>query len=103
MAKKSSGGGFGKLVLGFLLGIAATAAVLFLSLRFGPLPVSVTDKPFPFEKQLVRLPLHARIDTEKKQAPFGTGEDVFEAGAHIYKEQCASCHGTPGHDVGFAR
>ena len=37
-----------------------------------------------------------------KTPPFGTSEDVFEAGARIYKTQCADCHGTPGHDVDYA-
>jgi thiosulfate dehydrogenase len=103
MAKKSSSGGFGKLFLGFLLGIVAVAAGLFAYLKFGPLPVAVTDAPLPFEKQIVALPLNARIDRESKTAPFGISEDVFESGAHVYRAQCASCHGTPGHDVGFAK
>jgi len=60
VAKKSGSGGFGKIFLGFLLGIAATAAGLFLYLRLGPLPVAVTDTPFPLEKQIVKLPLSAR-------------------------------------------
>ncbi len=102
-AKKSGGGGFGKVFLGFLLGVAAVAAGLFLYLRFGPLPVAVVDAPLPFEKQIVKLPLKGRIEREVKTAPFGTGEDVFEAGAHIYRTQCANCHGTPGHDVAYAK
>lgn len=101
MARES--GGFGKLIVGFLLGVAAVAAGIFLYLRFSALPVAVADKAFPFEKQIVRVPLHSRIEAEKKDAPFGASEDVFEAGAHIYKAQCASCHGTPGHDVPFAK
>lgn len=103
VAKKSGSSGFGKIFLGFLLGIAATAAGLFLYLRLGPLPVAVTDTPFPLEEQIVKLPLNARIERETKAAPFGTGEDVFEAGAHVYRTQCASCHGAPGHDVAFAK
>jgi thiosulfate dehydrogenase len=101
--RNGSSGGFGKLFLGFLLGIVAVAAGLFLYLKFGPLPVAVADQPFPFEKQVVRLPLGARIDREPKTAPFGTSEDVFESGAHIYRAQCAGCHGTPGHDVPYAK
>jgi mono/diheme cytochrome c family protein len=102
--KRSSGnGGFGKLLLGFLLGVVAVAGGLFLYLKFGPLPVAVADQPFPFEKEIVRLPLGARIDRESKTAPFGTSEDVFESGAHIYRAQCAACHGTPGHDIGYAK
>lgn len=103
MAKKRSNGGFGKLFLGFLLGIAAVAAGLYLYLHFGPLPVAVADAPFPMEKQVVHLPLNARIDRETKTAPFGTSEDVFEAGAHVYRAQCAHCHGTPGHDIPYAK
>jgi thiosulfate dehydrogenase len=101
MAKKS-GGGMGKLVLGFVLGVLAVAAVGFLYMRFGAPPVAVADEPFPMEKQIVTVPLQARIDREKKEAPFGTSEDVFEGGAKVYRAECASCHGTPGHDVAFA-
>ncbi len=103
MAKKGSGGGFGKIFLGFLIGIATVAISLFAYLKFGPLPVAVADSPLPFEKQVVKLPLSARIDRESKTAPFGISEDVFESGAHIYRAQCASCHGTPGHDVPYAK
>jgi mono/diheme cytochrome c family protein len=103
-AKRSSGsGGFGKLFLGFLLGVVAVAGLAFLYFKFGALPVAVADKPFPFEKQIVSLPLNGRIDRESKTAPFGTSEDVFESGAHIYRAQCADCHGIPGHDVAFAK
>jgi thiosulfate dehydrogenase len=102
MAKKS-GGGAGKVVLGFVLGVLAVAAVVFLDLRFGALPVAVADAAFPLEKQIVRVPMDERIEREKKDPPFGTSEDVFEGGAKVYRAQCASCHGTPGHDVAFAK
>jgi len=103
MAKNSSSGGLGKVFLGFVLGIFVLAAVLFLYFRYGNPPVAVADAPFPFEKQIVHVPLNARIASQIKQPPFGTSEDVFESGAHIYKTQCASCHGTPGHDVDYAK
>jgi thiosulfate dehydrogenase len=103
MAKKSSSGSFGKMFLGFVLGVAAVAAGLFGYLKFGALPVAVADKPFPYEKEIVYLPLSSRIDRELKNPPFGISEDVFESGARVYRAQCASCHGTPGHDVAFAK
>jgi hypothetical protein len=104
MAKsKAAGGGFGKFLLGFVVAIVLLVVCLGGYLKFGALPVAVADKPFPFEKVIVHLPLGARIDREMKTAPFGTSEDVFEAGAHVYKAECASCHGTPGHDVAFAK
>jgi mono/diheme cytochrome c family protein len=103
VAKKSGNGGFGKILLGFIVGILAVAGGLFAYLRFGALPVAVADAPFPFERELVRMPLDARIDKEATAAPFGTSEDVFEAGAHIYRAQCANCHGTPGTEVPYAK
>jgi thiosulfate dehydrogenase len=103
MAKKGSSSNFGKMFLGFLLGILAVAVGLFAYLKFGPLPVAVADSPLPFEKQIVRLPLNARIERETKNAPFGISEDVFESGAKVYRAQCAGCHGTPGHDVDYAK
>jgi mono/diheme cytochrome c family protein len=103
MAKNTRSGGFGRLLMGFLLGVLAVAAAGFAYLQFGALPVSTSDKPFLMEKRIFRLPLTARMDREKKKPPFGTSEDVFESGAHIYKSNCASCHGTPGRDVIFAK
>jgi thiosulfate dehydrogenase len=104
MARNTRGGsGFGKLLLGFLLGVLVVAAAGYAYLQFGALPVATSDKPFVMEKKIVRVPLGARIDREKKTPPFGTSEDAFEAGAHIYKHDCAACHGEPGHDVAFAK
>jgi thiosulfate dehydrogenase len=103
MAKKSSNVGFGKIILGFLLGVVVVAAGLFCYLKFGPLPVAVADAPLPYEKEVVRLPMNARIEREMRTAPFGISEDVFESGAHVYVSQCASCHGTPGRDVEYAK
>jgi thiosulfate dehydrogenase len=102
-ANRNSSGGFGRLFLGFVLGVVAVAAGLFFYLKLGPLPVAVADAPLPFEQQIVKLPLNARIERETKMAPFGTNEDVFEAGARTYRSQCASCHGVPGKDVPYAR
>lgn len=103
MAKKGGGGGWGRLFLGFLLGVGAVGIAGYGYLYFGNLPVAVKDPALPFEKELVQVPLHNRIDREKKDPPFGISEDVFEGGARVYREQCAACHGTPGHDVGYAR
>ena len=100
---RSTGSGFGKLVVGFILGIVAVAAGGFLYFEFGALPVATADKPFFMEKRIVSIPLNARIDREKKKPPFGTSEDVFEGGAKVYRAECARCHGTPGHDVAFAK
>ena len=41
--------------------------------------------------------MHGTGETLPEHAPFGTSEDVFEAGASLYQARCASCHGTPAH------
>jgi len=104
MAKgKGSGGGRGKVLLGFVLGIVAVVLGVAGYLRWGALPVATADKPFPMEKAIVSVPLNARIGREMQTPPFGTSEDVYEGGAHVYRAQCAACHGTPGHDVPYAK
>ena len=104
MAKgRAAGGGGGKVFLGFVLGVAVVAGGAAAYLRWGALPVATADKPFPLEKAIVSAPLKARIASQMQPAPFGTDEDVFEGGAKVYRAQCAGCHGTPGHDVAFAK
>ena len=104
MAKgKGGSGGAGKVLLGFLLGVAVVVLGVTAYLRWGAPPVATADKPFPFEKAIVSIPLNARIQRQIQQPPFGTGEDVYEGGAKVYREQCAACHGIPGQDVAFAK
>ena len=91
----------------FLFGLAMAFVLLLLGgwayLKFGRPPVAVADKAFPFEAQIVHVPLGARIAKEMQQAPFGTSEDVFESGAKMYRASCASCHGVPGQDSPFGK
>ncbi len=93
----------GPFVLGFLCAMVVIFGCAWGSFKFGNPPVAVADPAFPMEAQIVRVPLGSRIDRELEKPPFGTSEDAFEAGAKIYVASCASCHGTPGHDVAFAR
>ena len=91
----------------FLLGVAATIVAIFLGgytyLKYGNPPVATADPSFPMEAQIVHVPLEARITREMQSPPFGPDDQVYEAGARIYVKQCASCHGTPGDDVPFAK
>jgi mono/diheme cytochrome c family protein len=50
----------------------------------------------PFEKKLAHMALNARIDKEAPKAgPFSPSEDDYVSGAHVYRENCALCHGLP--------
>jgi thiosulfate dehydrogenase len=81
-------------LLGLILGLLALPVAVLIYFHTGHLPVAVADNPFPFERQVVHEPLHARIDREMPQnAPIEPSDANFEAGAHIYRQQCAACHG----------
>jgi thiosulfate dehydrogenase len=95
-----------RFMLGFLCfaaGILAVALGVFLYLRLGTPPVAVTDPAFPFEKQVVQIPLQARI---RREMPSGsplqpTAENLL-AGAGVYSQHCAFCHGQPGRPSALA-
>src|SRR5580658_7662238 len=92
-----------KFLLGLILGLLVIPVWLYCYLQFGHPPVAVADQAFPFEKQIVHMPLDARIDKEKPDsAPIQPTSDNLLAGAQIYREQCASCHGVSGHPSDFA-
>jgi mono/diheme cytochrome c family protein len=107
MATRKGNSDGGKGILKFFLGFGFAIVVLFAGawvyFKYGNPPVATADKPFPFEAQIVHVPLGARINRELQQPPFATGEDVYETGAHVYQQQCATCHGTPGQDAAFAK
>jgi mono/diheme cytochrome c family protein len=92
-----------KFLLGIVVGIVLVAAVGLIYFKFGTLPVAVADPAFPFEAAIVHVPLDARIQREApKTVPIAADEQAFLAGAHIYREQCAFCHGLKGHNSTIA-
>jgi mono/diheme cytochrome c family protein len=76
--------------------------VLLLWFRYGHPPVAVADAPFFEERLLTKIPLHTRIDAERPQsAPIAASEENLVAGAEVYHDQCASCHGFHGKPSSF--
>lgn len=93
-----------KFLLGLVLGLLIIPIVLFIYFHVGYPPVAVADQPFLLEREIVRAPLHARIDKEMpQQAPIEPSDTNLEAGAHIYRQQCAACHGLYGRPSSFAK
>lgn len=65
--------------------------------------MAVADTPLPFEKQIVSVPMHARIDREMvAMPPIQADEANLVAGAQIYHDNCAACHGLHGQPSPFA-
>jgi thiosulfate dehydrogenase len=92
----------GRFLLGIILGLVLIPAALAVYLHFGHPPVAVADKPFPEEAKIVQDPLEARIDHELiKTPPLQPDEGNLVAGAQIYVDQCATCHGLRGKPSSF--
>ena len=81
-------------LLGLIVGVLLVPMGGLLYFKFGKMPVAAADPAFPFEEQIVHVPLHTRIDAEAPKAPPIEPSAVnLQAGAAIYREQCAACHG----------
>ncbi len=84
------------LIVGFLLGILLIACGVYFYFSTGRAPVAVTDPPMPFEKKFAHMALNARIAKEKiPESPVVADEKSYLAGAEVYKQNCAVCHGLP--------
>jgi thiosulfate dehydrogenase len=89
-------------LIGLILGLLTLPVAALLYFHLGHPPVAVTDPSFPMEQQIVHGPLHARIDREMpKNAPISPSETNLLGGAHIYRLQCAACHGLYGRPSSF--
>src|SRR5215469_4299575 len=95
--------GYGKVLFAIAILLILFVISAYAYLRFGPVPVAVTDPAFPFEKPIVRIAVRARTARENQNPPFAASEDVLVSGAEIYRQHCSMCHGNPGHDAALAR
>jgi thiosulfate dehydrogenase len=87
----------GKFVCGLILGIAVVFAVVYVYFSTGMAPVAAAAAPMPFERMFARGALHAHEEKEApKTVPIAADDATYAAGAEIYKEHCAVCHGLPG-------
>lgn len=84
-------------ISGVMISIVLLPICAFFYFRFGYAPVATAAPPFPLERKLASMALHARISKEApKESPVPATEPNLLAGANIYREQCAVCHGTAG-------
>jgi mono/diheme cytochrome c family protein len=87
----------GKFLFGLIVGLVVIPVGVYMYFSSGSAPVATTSAPMPFEKMLAGMALHARMDKEMpKTVPVAADEAAYVAGAQIYKDNCAVCHGLPG-------
>jgi thiosulfate dehydrogenase len=86
-----------KFLIGLVVGLIVIPIGVFMYFSTGSAPVATSSSPMPFERMLAGLALHARLRKEMPKAPpIPADEGAFVAGAQVYKDDCAVCHGVPG-------
>ncbi len=89
----------GKFILGVIVGAAALFAAVFVYFATGVAPIATAAKPILFEKTFASMDLHAHLEREMpKTVPISADDATYTAGAQIYKEHCAVCHGLPNQE-----
>ncbi len=85
-----------KFIVGLLLGLLLVPAGAYLYFAGGLAPVATTDSNMPFETFFAHKALDARIKKDMpKNVPIQANEGNYLAGAELYKQHCAVCHGLP--------
>ena len=85
-----------KFIAGLVLGIILVPVLVYFYFTGGSAPVATTDADMPFEAFLARKAQNARIAKDMpKNVPIQTNEANYLAGAELYKQDCAACHGLP--------
>jgi len=83
-------------VFGVLVGVLLLAGGVYYYFASGMAPAASADAPMPFEKKLAGKSLDAHIDKANVPTPpIPADEGNLLAGAKVYQDQCAGCHGLP--------
>jgi thiosulfate dehydrogenase len=83
-------------VVGLLVGVLLLAGGVYYYFVSGMAPVAAGDPPMPFERRMANRALDAHIEKANvPPPPIQANEENLLAGAKVYKEQCAGCHGLP--------
>jgi mono/diheme cytochrome c family protein len=83
-------------LLGLILGVVLVPAAFYFYIRSGRVPVATSDPMMPFERRLAKLAMHARVDKEQPNTvPIKADDAAYLAGARVYQDSCAMCHGLP--------
>lgn len=81
---------------GIIVGVALFAVITIAVVYLGWLPAAADSSSMRFEPIIAELGLGARI---ARQAPSRNVSNMptadLVAGAHVYKDDCAACHGFP--------
>jgi thiosulfate dehydrogenase len=85
------------ILLGIILGFILVGVGGYLYFASGKVPVATNSPEMLFERKFAQLALHAYLDKLPHPNPAVPADETnLMAGAKVYKENCAVCHGLPG-------
>ena len=92
-----------KFILGLIVGLLLPVICGYFYIKMGMMPVATASAPLPMEEKIAKTALRARMNKDPLQpSPVPADEPNMTAGAHVYVENCAFCHGFPGEKASFA-
>ncbi len=84
----------GKFLVGLIVGVVLVLVGGFLFMTQGGMPVPTRGKPLPLEQFLANRALRVAMGKEaNRPSPLPPSEANLVAGAKVYQNNCAVCHG----------
>lgn len=90
-----------RFLFGLALGIVLIPLAVLAWFSYGKVPVAVADPPIPYEHEVTSIPLNSRIHAEIMGTHLEPDEKTLVAGARVYVDKCAVCHGLHGRPSAF--
>src|ERR1700736_4288894 len=83
-----------KFLLGFVVGICLLLLAGYLFVTRGGIFMGTKGGPLPMEQSLMNKALDTSIGINSEdESPLPADETNLLAGAHVYQQNCAGCHG----------
>lgn len=86
-------------IVGLILGVVILAPLgAYVFVRAGGLSMKTTANPLPLEETFAKAALHASLgNAAQDKNPLPLDDSNLLAGARVYRQNCAVCHGLPSH------
>src|SRR5262245_7684315 len=91
------------LIIGFVLAVLLLGGGVYYYFLSGMAPAAAADPQMPFERLFAHMALNAHIHRQAiGDSPVAADQATYLAGAGVYKQHCAVCHGVPGQPSDYA-
>jgi thiosulfate dehydrogenase len=85
------------LIVGIVVGVLLVIAGVYFYFAMGQAPVATNASEMPLEHKFAHMALDAYLSKKPHpNPPVPADESTYLAGAKVYMDHCAVCHGLPG-------